>query len=118
MDRDSKALVKELKDAGLSDHAINAAWPTWWDDAAASSPSARAELRFALSRKLGLSPQSLLGERVEFVWQDEARFKNLTAGDAFQRGGSRIVRRCRRTPASPGHAGGAVIGRHRGLRIA
>lgn len=86
MDPDSKALIKELKDAGLSDQAIAAAWPSWWDDAAASSSSARAELRFSLSRKLGLSPQSLLGERVEFVWQDEARFKNLTAGDAMQRG--------------------------------
>ncbi len=86
MDPDSKALIKELKDAGLSNQAIRAAWPSWWDDDAASSPSARAELRFSLSRKLGLSPQSLLGERVEFVWQDDARFKNLTAGDAFQRG--------------------------------
>ena len=86
MDPDSKALIKELKDAGLSDQAIKAAWPSWWDDDAASSSSARAELRFALSRKLGLSPQSLLGERVEFVWQDDARFKNLTAGDAIQRG--------------------------------
>lgn len=86
MDPDSKTLIKELKDAGLSDQAIAAAWPSWWDDAAASSSSARAELRFSLSRKLGLSPQSLLGERVEFVWQDEARFKNLTVGDALQRG--------------------------------
>lgn len=86
MDPDSKALIKELKDAGLSDQAIAAAWPSWWDDAAATSSSARAELRFSLSRKLGLSPQSLLGERVEFVWQDEARFKNLTAGDALRRG--------------------------------
>ncbi|MBN9023307.1 MAG: ImmA/IrrE family metallo-endopeptidase [Rhizobiales bacterium] len=86
MDSDSKTLIKELKDAGLSDQAIEAAWPSWWDDSAASSSSARAELRFSLSRKLGLSPQSLLGERVEFVWQDEARFKNLTAGDALQRG--------------------------------
>lgn len=86
LDPDSKALIKELRDAGLSDQAIAAAWPSWWDDAAASSSSARAELRFSMSRKLGLSPQSLLGERVEFVWQDYARFKNLTAGDALQRG--------------------------------
>ena len=86
MDADSKALVKELKDAGLSEQAIFAAWPSWWDDEAASSPSARAELRFALSRNLGLAPQSLLGERVEFVWQDEARFKNLAAGNSIARG--------------------------------
>lgn len=86
MDPDSKSLIKELKSAGLSDAAIKAAWPSWWDDDAASSASARAELRFALSRKLGLSPRSLLGERVEFVWQDDARFKNLTAGDSMHRG--------------------------------
>ncbi|OBP72351.1 hypothetical protein BAE42_16200 [Mesorhizobium loti] len=86
MDPDSKALIKELKDAGLSDQAIRAAWPSWWSDEAASSASARTELRFALSRRLGLEPQSLLGARVEFVWQDDTRFKNLTAGDAVQRG--------------------------------
>lgn len=86
MDADSKSLIKELKDAGLSEQAIAAAWPSWWDDDAASSPSARAELRFALSRHLGLAPQSLLGERVEFVWKNEARFKNLTADNRMARG--------------------------------
>ncbi|MDP2359027.1 MAG: hypothetical protein Q8M31_23620 [Beijerinckiaceae bacterium] len=86
MDQDSKALIKELRHAGLSSQAIKAAWPSWWDDDAASSPSARAELRFALSRKLGLSPQSLLGEKVEFVWENDVRFKNLTAGDRIERG--------------------------------
>ena len=81
MDRQTKALISQLKNAGLSEQAIKAAWPSWWDDAASDSASARAELRFALSRKLGLSPQSLLGERVEFVWKDEARYKKLTASD-------------------------------------
>ncbi|RYL95534.1 hypothetical protein EWH10_21295 [Sphingobium fuliginis] len=33
------------------------------------SPSGRAELRFAIARRLGLRP--LLGERVEFIWNDE-----------------------------------------------
>lgn len=86
MDRDTEALRKELKSAGLSDQVIDAAWPSWWSDDAAASPSARAELRFALSRKLGLSSRSLLGERVEFVWEDDARFKNLTATDQIRRG--------------------------------
>jgi hypothetical protein len=45
-----------------------------------------AELRFALSRNLGLAPQSLLGQRVEFVWRDAARFKNLTGTETFARG--------------------------------
>jgi hypothetical protein len=111
VDADSKALVKELKDAGLSEQAIMAAWPSWWDDEAASSISARAELRFALSRNLGLAPQSLLGERVEFVWHDEARFKNLGVADAFGRcalasfgvAAARILLRA--TPPGPGVTG-------------
>ena len=48
VDDHAKALVKELLDAGLSEQAVKAAWPTWWSGAAASSPSARAELRFVL----------------------------------------------------------------------
>ncbi|MCP4564147.1 MAG: hypothetical protein GY873_37505 [Bosea sp.] len=86
MDQRSQALIDELRSAGLSREAIDAAWPTWWSDEAAKSPSAQAELRFALSRNLGLSPQSLLGERVEFVWDDSARFKNLTANEPISRG--------------------------------
>ena len=40
--------------------------------------SAKAELRFAIARKLGLSPKSLFHDEVEFVWKDEARFKHLS----------------------------------------
>ncbi len=78
MDKDSIKLKKELRKAGLSDQAIEAAWPNWWSDEAASSASARAELRFTLARRLGISPKPLLGERVEFVWRDNARYKNLS----------------------------------------
>ena len=83
-DRSLDNLRKGLRDAGLSRQAINAAWPTWWTDEAASSPSARAELRFALARNLGLSPKSLIGERVEFVWHSQGRFKNLSGQTAEQ----------------------------------
>jgi len=85
VDNYAKALRKELRDAGYSEQAINAAWPTWWSDEAATSSSARAELRFVMSRHLGLAPKSLLGERVEFVWSDQARFKNLTKRDQASR---------------------------------
>ncbi|BCH35251.1 hypothetical protein MesoLjLc_71810 [Mesorhizobium sp. L-8-10] len=82
-DNDSDQLRKDLRRAGLSPAAIDAAWPTWWQDDLSQSPSARAELRFALARKLGLAPKPLLGERVEFVWKDKARFKHLgTESDA------------------------------------
>ena len=78
-------LFKDLRRAGLSNRAIRAAWPAWWSEELASSPSGRTELRFALARRLGLAPRPLLGERVEFVWKDKARFKYLSTQDAFQR---------------------------------
>lgn len=65
----------------MSEGAIDAAWPAWWSDDLEASPSSRAELRFTLARKLGLNPKPLLGERVEFVWRDRARFKHLSARD-------------------------------------
>jgi Zn-dependent peptidase ImmA (M78 family) len=72
-------LKKRLKKIGLSDPAITAAWPSWWSDEADASPSAQAELRFSLARKLGLDPHSLLEEESQprFIWRDEAKFKNL-----------------------------------------
>ncbi len=78
MEADRKTLRKRLKEAGLSDPLIDAAWPAWWSDDAFSSQSAKAELRFAIARKLGLSPKSLFHDEVEFVWKDEARFKHLS----------------------------------------
>lgn len=82
---DEKTLIRKLRDAGFSRAAIQAAWPSWWSEEADASPSGRAELRFALARRLGLEPKPLLGERVEFVWNDEARFKHLSAEDEVQR---------------------------------
>jgi hypothetical protein len=82
---DDRKLINRLRSAGISRAAIRAAWPSWWSKEAASSPSARAELRFELARRLGLEPKPLLGERVEFVWNDEARFKYVSTEDAAQR---------------------------------
>lgn len=78
-------LIKSLRRAGISRAAINAAWPSWWNDEAAESISGRAELRFALARRLGLEAQPLLGERVEFIWNDEARFKHLSTEGQTER---------------------------------
>lgn len=78
-------LIERLRNAGISRAAIQAAWPSWWTEEASASPSGRAELRFALARRLGLEPKPLLGERVEFIWNDEAKFKHLTAQDVVQR---------------------------------
>lgn len=78
-------LTREMRKAGFSQAAIDAAWPSWWTDEAEASPSSRAELRFALSRRLGLSPKPLLGERVEFFWNDTARFKHLRAQTDWER---------------------------------
>ncbi|MBB6254843.1 hypothetical protein [Nitrospirillum iridis] len=85
MDARSIELKKKLKKAGLSDQVVEAAWPAWWSDEAADSISARAELRFGLSRKLGISPKALSEDRVEFVWRDAARFKHLSGEDLTQR---------------------------------
>ena len=85
MDSNIDNLVHELRRVGLSEQVIRMAWPSWWSDELASDPSGRAELRFALARRLGLSPKSLLGDRVEFIWQDEARFKHVSSEDATQR---------------------------------
>ena len=76
-------LRRRLKSIGLSDPALDAAWPTWWSAAADASPSARTELKFSLARKLGLDPRSLLDDNAtpKFVWRDEARFKHLLTED-------------------------------------
>ena len=78
MDADTDKLRKKLRVAGLTEQAVNAAWPAWWSEAAAGSPSAQAELRFAVARKLGISASALARDEVEFVWRDQARFKHLT----------------------------------------
>jgi hypothetical protein len=77
---DNERLINQLQAAGISRAAIEAAWPSWWNAEAAQSPSGRAELRFALARRLGLEARPLLGERVKFIWNDEARFKSLSTG--------------------------------------
>lgn len=71
---------QRLRHIGLSDAAIDAAWPDWWNDSAVPSPSARLDLRFSLARKLGLDARSLVDEEgvPRFIWRDEARFKNLS----------------------------------------
>lgn len=80
----TKALKQVLKQAGFSDHAVDAAWPTWWSEAAAGSPSAQAELRFSVARRLGVSASALARDEVEFVWRDQARFKHLGAETALE----------------------------------
>lgn len=83
MTEDASRLKQRLRTIGLSDPAIDAAWPAWWSEDADASASARAELRFSLARKLGLDPHSLLADSEEprFVWRDEARFKHLSGED-------------------------------------
>lgn len=68
-----------IRRAGLTDSAVSAAWPDWWSDEAEDSPSAQAELRFSLARKLGLDPRSLVSdEEPRFIWDDSARFKGFS----------------------------------------
>lgn len=73
-------LRRNLREAGISNDFITAAWPQWWSEDAVGSPSAEAELRFSLARKLGLSAVSLLRDEPTFVLRGRASFKraNLT----------------------------------------
>lgn len=90
MTRDSgKRLRTRLKGFGISNSAISAAWPRWWSDEADASPSAQAELRFSVARRLGLDPRSLLEDREDprFLWREEARFKHLSGEGDVERAG-------------------------------
>lgn len=67
---------------GYSDSAIEAAWPEWWSEAAEESPSAQAELRFSVARKLGLDPRSLAdSDGPRFMWDDSAKYKSFTGSE-------------------------------------
>ena len=87
MNGESAKIRQRLKRVGLSDAAINAAWPEWWSDDAEPSISARLDLRFSIARKLGLDARSLVDEEgmPRFVWRDEARFKNLLTESELER---------------------------------
>jgi hypothetical protein len=80
-------LRRRLKSFGLSNAAIDAAWPRWWSGEAETSPAARADLRFSLARNLGLDPRSLLadGRTPAFTWHGQARFKHLATEDTLER---------------------------------
>ena len=89
LNENAARLKQRLQGMGLSNPAIEAAWPTWWSDDADASASAKAELRFSLSRKLGLDPHSLLDDAQvpRFVWRDIARFKHLKGETEIERAG-------------------------------
>lgn len=72
-------LRRELRQAGITRSAIDAVWPDWWSNEAEDSPSAVAELRYTIARRLGMSPASLMDGHPRFLWRDEARFKSLAA---------------------------------------
>jgi len=84
---ESRNVKERLKRIGLSDAAIDAAWPDWWSERAEGSPSARLDLRFSLARKLGLDARSLVDEDgvPRFIWREEARFKNLSGESDSER---------------------------------
>lgn len=87
MENSAARLRERLKSVGLSDPAIEAAWPVWWSQDAEASTSAKVELRFSVARKLGLDPHSLLEDDAQprFVWRDEARFKHLSGEGQLER---------------------------------
>lgn len=82
---------KNLKDdlmrvTRLSEDILEAAWPDWWTEEAEDSPSAQAELRFSLARKLGLDPASILDDGTpEFVWEESSKYKNFSGDQGIER---------------------------------
>jgi len=82
-------LRQRLRTFGISDSAIQAAWPRWWSESADESPSARAELHFSVARNLGLDPRSLIDvdQSPRFIWREEARFKHLSGEDEIEQAG-------------------------------
>jgi len=81
-------LRARLRQLGLSDAAIRAAWPRWWSEEADASSSARADLWFSVARRLGLDPRSLFDEgSLRFLWREEARFKHLSGEGDVERAG-------------------------------
>lgn len=84
----ARQLRAALRELGLTEAAISAAWPSWWSDEADHSTSARAELWFNVARRLGLDPRSLLEDgRPRFLWHEEARFKHLSGESELERAG-------------------------------
>ena len=79
MPSEAQRIRRSLREAGLTATAIDAVWPQWWSEEAEGSASATAELRYSLSRRLGLAPSSLFDNEPSFVWSDDTLFKNLGA---------------------------------------
>lgn len=82
----TQKLKQKLRHFGLSKEVVQAAWPEWWSDEAEFSPSAFNELRFSLSRKLGITPSSLIEEEEpQFTWYGDAKFKGLKANTQLEK---------------------------------
>lgn len=74
--------IRLARKTGYSNSAIEAAWPEWWSATAEGSPSAVAELKFSVARKLGLDPRSLSDDDgPRFMWDDSAKYKNFKGGE-------------------------------------
>ena len=73
-----------MKETGYNSDYFKAVWPRWWSEESSSDPTAQAELRFSIARRLGLSPRSLLAHKVEFIWDDKVQFKGLRINSEFE----------------------------------
>ena len=85
MSATDKTLRRALRQAGYSSSLLDAALlPDWAADPLADDDD-HLPLRRAISRRLGVAGNVLQGERIDFVWDDEARFKTLGATDPLER---------------------------------
>ena len=116
------SLKSQLGAVGYRQEFLDSIWPSWWTDEADSDQGAQADLRFLLSRRLGLSPKSLLGDRIEFVWDDSITYHRLASIspdeqsllESFGRSLSRILIRATDCPSegvsvTPQHARDTIL---------
>lgn len=108
--------------AGYRQEFLDSIWPWWWTDEADGDQAAQADLRFLLSRRLGLAPKSLLRDRIEFVWDDDTTDRRLASISlneqkllvSFGRSMSRVLMRATECPneevsVTPRHARNTIL---------
>ena len=86
MGEKTEQIRQKLKSTGFSDEVVRAVWPQWWSEDAELSPSALNDLKFSVSRRLGLNPTSLFDEGdATFVWRGSAKFKGFKAQSSSEK---------------------------------
>ena len=85
MVRDQAKLRRALSKAGYSASLLDAALLPDWARDDSSGEDDHLPLRRALTNRLGIRDNAIQGERIDFVWNDDALFKTLGKADPIER---------------------------------